>query len=172
MIFNTQLHSPPYASALLFELRAHNNVSYVSIFYKNSTGTPEPMFIPDCGISCPLDKTFQLFQNSMPLRDRDEECTVPVAQLSRDEILANSKESTENVRSNANSHLVSFILTTTSCIFVFSLYWFVWFAPHSQIYGNPHCLLHISTLLWLNAGFSYMINIYEFTLLCTERILT
>lgn len=62
----------------------------------------------------------------MPLRDRDEECKITESiQLPRYEILADTKGSPEDVKSNANSYLTSFVLTTASCIFLFSLYWYV-----------------------------------------------
>ncbi|XP_062121652.1 LOW QUALITY PROTEIN: prostatic acid phosphatase [Drosophila sulfurigaster albostrigata] len=69
-----QLHSPPYTACIMFELRVNDqNKPLVSLFYKNTTAEPLPMDIPGCGVSCPLEKLFQLYEDVLPV-DWDAEC--------------------------------------------------------------------------------------------------
>lgn len=70
-------HPPPFASAVLFELRQHSKHFEVQIFYKNTTAEPKPLHIPECGTSCPLGKTFDIYKNLLPL-NWDEECQVSI----------------------------------------------------------------------------------------------
>ncbi|XP_034485610.1 prostatic acid phosphatase [Drosophila innubila] len=69
-----ELHSPPYTACIMFELRVDDkNTPLVSLFYKNTTAEPLPMEIPGCGISCPLNKMFDLYKDVIP-EDWDAEC--------------------------------------------------------------------------------------------------
>ncbi|XP_017874714.1 PREDICTED: prostatic acid phosphatase [Drosophila arizonae] len=68
-----QLHSPPYTACILFELRVDDNdAPFVSVFYKNTTAEPLPLDIPGCGVSCPLVKMFQLYDDVLPENWADE----------------------------------------------------------------------------------------------------
>lgn len=45
------------------------------MFYRNSTDTEPPALnIPNCGIKCPLDKWYELYENVMPTQSFIEEC--------------------------------------------------------------------------------------------------
>lgn len=61
-----EYHSPPYRSCIMLELRDYNNEHYVSVFYKNTTAEPQLMEIPGCGVSCPLKKMYELYQDVLP----------------------------------------------------------------------------------------------------------
>ncbi|XP_037029743.1 prostatic acid phosphatase-like [Bradysia coprophila] len=67
-----ELHTPPYTACVLLELRLKDDVPMVQIFYKNSTNDPHPMYIPHCGISCPLEKLYQIYDAIIPGRFEDE----------------------------------------------------------------------------------------------------
>ncbi|EDW58375.1 prostatic acid phosphatase isoform X1 [Drosophila virilis] len=68
-----QLHSPPYTACIMFELRVDdNNRPLVSVFYKNTTAEPLPMYIPGCGVSCPLSKMYALYEDVLPENWTDE----------------------------------------------------------------------------------------------------
>ncbi|KAB0799287.1 hypothetical protein PPYR_07167 [Photinus pyralis] len=64
-------HSPPYASTILFELRARGVNRLVNILYKNST-TPQRMILKDCQFDCPLD-TFNEILDRIRLSDGEWE---------------------------------------------------------------------------------------------------
>lgn len=58
----------------MMELRVDdNNTPLVSVFYRNTTAEPEPLYIPGCGISCPLTKMNKLYQDVLP-EDWHAEC--------------------------------------------------------------------------------------------------
>uniref|UniRef100_A0A1I8P6L9 acid phosphatase n=1 Tax=Stomoxys calcitrans TaxID=35570 RepID=A0A1I8P6L9_STOCA len=79
------MHSPPYASCIMFELRLQDkNEPYVSIFYKNTTKEPEPMYIPDCGIECPLNTLFNIYSDILP-QDWDSECKLSTLMMTYEE---------------------------------------------------------------------------------------
>lgn len=65
-------HSPPFAACIMFELRVFKNEHYLTIVYKNDTN-PQIMSIPGCGVSCPLSKMFELYDDVLP-SDWDAEC--------------------------------------------------------------------------------------------------
>ncbi|XP_023166403.2 prostatic acid phosphatase [Drosophila hydei] len=68
-----QFHSPPYTACILLELRVDDkDTPFVSVFYKNTTAEPLPMNIPGCGISCPLAKMFELYEEVLPENWVDE----------------------------------------------------------------------------------------------------
>lgn len=73
-----QLHAPPYASCIFFELyKPSENPSenYLQVFYRNSTKTEPPaMEIPNCGTKCPLSKWFELYADILPTKSYEEEC--------------------------------------------------------------------------------------------------
>lgn len=67
--------TPPYASCLMFELRTFQNESYIEVYYRNTTEIqPPPLYIPNCGYSCPLKKMYQLYANVLPKKDFKTEC--------------------------------------------------------------------------------------------------
>lgn len=72
-----QLHVPPYASCLFFELYKPNDSSenYLQLFYRKGNATDFPALeIPNCGSKCPLNKWYKLYQNILPTKSYDEEC--------------------------------------------------------------------------------------------------
>lgn len=67
-------HNPPYVSTVMFELRKFaSNDFRVQVFYKNTTSDPEPLNLPGCGTSCPLDKMFEVYKSVLPV-DWEKEC--------------------------------------------------------------------------------------------------
>lgn len=71
--------SPPYASCLMMELRTYKDEPYVELYYKNSTETPPPLYIPKCGYSCPLQDMYQLYADVLPTNNFQTECALPAA---------------------------------------------------------------------------------------------
>lgn len=69
-------HSPPYCACIMIELRLLNEIPFISVFYKNTTEEPKPMFIPDCGTMCPLDVMIKLYKDVLP-DDWTNECRMP-----------------------------------------------------------------------------------------------
>ncbi|XP_055384049.1 prostatic acid phosphatase [Condylostylus longicornis] len=70
-------HNPPYTACILIELRIdYNKRPLISIFYKNSSKTPEPLLIPECGIQCPLSQMYNLYKEILP-DDWEKECKLP-----------------------------------------------------------------------------------------------
>uniref|UniRef100_A0A336M3V2 acid phosphatase n=1 Tax=Culicoides sonorensis TaxID=179676 RepID=A0A336M3V2_CULSO len=61
-----EYHSPPYRACVMMELREFNKTTYVSVFYKNTTAEPQAMNIPNCGVSCPLQKMCELYDDVIP----------------------------------------------------------------------------------------------------------
>lgn len=74
------IHSPPYCSCIMIELRILNEIPFVSVFYKNTTEEPKPMFIPDCGTMCPLDVMIKLYKDVLP-DDWTNECRMQKLKL-------------------------------------------------------------------------------------------
>lgn len=74
MIF--QLHQPPYASCIFFEMYQGNQDPYVQIFYRNSTKlqNPQALDIPGCGSKCPLTNFYKLYEDVLPTKSFDDEC--------------------------------------------------------------------------------------------------
>ena len=70
-----QLHIPPYASSLHFELyKTVDDEHYIQIFYRKSDEEElSPMHIPNCGEKCSLDQ-FQAIYNDIIPGDFDMEC--------------------------------------------------------------------------------------------------
>lgn len=72
-----QLHLPPYAATILFELYKSNDGYYVQLFYKNTSAEViEPLDIPNCGTKCSLKKFNQIYADVIPTRDFDTECWI------------------------------------------------------------------------------------------------
>lgn len=71
-----EIHSPPYCACIMIELRLLNKIPFVSVFYKNTTEEPKPMFIPECGTMCPLDVMIKLYKDVLP-DDWINECRMP-----------------------------------------------------------------------------------------------
>lgn len=49
------------------------NKPYISVFYKNTTAEPSALHIPDCGVACPLDNMFVLYNDILPI-NWEKEC--------------------------------------------------------------------------------------------------
>jgi len=63
-----------YAATIIVELRSYKNEFYVQIFYKNSDKNPNAMYIPGCGIACPLRKMYEIYDKILPKHPFDIEC--------------------------------------------------------------------------------------------------
>lgn len=86
LLSRCQLHSPPYRACIMFELYRVNNEYALQIFYRNTTiETPEPLYIPNCGTTCPLSKLFQLYNDILPSGDFEAECKVPLLAMTYEE---------------------------------------------------------------------------------------
>lgn len=74
---------PPYASAMFFELHQVNGKFHVELYNKRELGEDkvplEPLYIPNCGQKCPLNKFYDLYQDILPTEDFDTECRLPFA---------------------------------------------------------------------------------------------
>lgn len=58
----------------MLELRVDDrNTPLVSVFYRNTTAEPQPLHIPGCGPSCPLNKMIDLYYDVLP-EDWQAEC--------------------------------------------------------------------------------------------------
>jgi len=80
-VFKTMgYHNPPYVSTVLFELREFKDGYRVQVFYKNTTEEPEPLDLPNCGTSCPLEKMFEVYKSVLPVNWEDE-CQLSLLQM-------------------------------------------------------------------------------------------
>lgn len=69
-----QLHIPPYASALFFELYERDTGYYVKLFYrKTNVEKPSPLLIPGCGKLCPLQRWYEIYKNILPSDTEDHD---------------------------------------------------------------------------------------------------
>lgn len=84
-----QIHSPPYTACVLLELRMKNEVPMVQIFYKNSTDDPRAMYIPNCGITCPLEKLYQIYNAIIP-GDFGDECRLSILTMTYEDAEINA----------------------------------------------------------------------------------
>ena len=75
-----ELHNPPFRACVLIELRLIDRNPFVSIFYKNSSAEPKPLFIPKCGTMCPLGDMLDLYQPVLP-EDWAQECQLSMLQM-------------------------------------------------------------------------------------------
>lgn len=73
-------HNPPFAATIMFELRKLDKEYRVQVFYKNSTGEPQPLDLPGCGTSCALDKMFEVYKPVLPV-DWEKECSLSLLQM-------------------------------------------------------------------------------------------
>lgn len=77
-------HSPPYAACVMLELRVHNGVPMVQLFYKNTTDASptalQPLAIPRCGTSCALSRMYELYEPVLP-GDFEEECRLSMLMM-------------------------------------------------------------------------------------------
>lgn len=73
-----QLHLPPYASSLHFELYKNAEGEYfVQLFYRKSKEEhPLSMEIPQCGEKCPLNQFIALYSDIIP-GEFESECRLP-----------------------------------------------------------------------------------------------
>lgn len=68
---------PPFASCVMFELHRINREYFIQIFYKKKPSKPAmPLFIPNCGVNCPLEKFRRIYQSLIPTGDYDTECAL------------------------------------------------------------------------------------------------
>lgn len=73
--FTFQLHQPPFASCLFFELYKADEIPYVKIFYRNTTETNiSPLVIPNCGVKCKLTEFYELYDDILPTQCYEKEC--------------------------------------------------------------------------------------------------
>uniref|UniRef100_A0A1L8DYR1 acid phosphatase n=2 Tax=Nyssomyia neivai TaxID=330878 RepID=A0A1L8DYR1_9DIPT len=98
-------HNPPFAACVMLEMRLIDEKPYISVFYKNTTAEPEPMNIPRCGKSCPLDKMFSLYNDALPT-DWEDECKLPLMTMSYEEMEISS----------SSSSIVAVTVLVTSCL--------------------------------------------------------
>lgn len=68
-------HNPPFLACVMLELRLHQGTPYVTVVYKNDTD-PTTLVIPGCGVTCPLKKMFDLYDDVLPT-DWETECQMP-----------------------------------------------------------------------------------------------
>lgn len=75
------MHIPIYASSVFFELHKFNGSFHVEIYYKRDRGEDEvplkPLFIPNCGEKCPLEKLYEIYNDILPTQDFETECRLP-----------------------------------------------------------------------------------------------
>lgn len=78
---------PPYASALLLELWRIDGRPYVKILYRrgwngtedvNDTHDAVGLEVPNCGMLCPLERMFELYEHVVPRGSFEEECAVRI----------------------------------------------------------------------------------------------
>lgn len=55
----------------------------VELFYKNSSSEPSQLNIPNCGMSCPLIKMFELYRDVIPV-DWEAECRLSLLMTTTD----------------------------------------------------------------------------------------
>lgn len=72
-----QLHIPPYASSLHFDLYEEDDKNhYIQIFYRKSEEEKlSPMDIPNCGKKCTMDRLNTLYKDIIP-GDFESECRI------------------------------------------------------------------------------------------------
>lgn len=90
-----ELHNPPFAACIMLELRQpadSEQQPYVEIFYKNTTAEPFQLAFPGCGVQCPLDKMFEIYDSIMP-KDWEAECQLSLLSMSYVEADLNSASS-------------------------------------------------------------------------------
>lgn len=93
LIFSQYPHAPPYASSVLFELYNQNGKYYIQIFYKNTTDeTIPPLYIPSCGLKCPLDKFQSIYATIIPLKEFEFECRLSLLSMTYEEANLNPYE--------------------------------------------------------------------------------
>lgn len=85
------VHAPPYASTVLFELRRVDGRPYVQVFYRKGWATTatenrneaELLSVPMCGTLCPLERMQTLYAHVIPTGTFEEECAaVPAGKSS------------------------------------------------------------------------------------------
>ncbi|XP_031616331.1 lysosomal acid phosphatase-like [Contarinia nasturtii] len=71
-------HFPPFASSLHLELyEVAEKEHYIQIFYRKSDEEILlPLNIPNCGEKCSLDQLYKLYNDIIPDRDHDTECSL------------------------------------------------------------------------------------------------
>lgn len=71
-----EIHAPPFAATILFEVYKNTNNYYLNIIYKNSS-QPQQMKLKDCDFNCPIDSFFKIIAPiSISLDDWSNECKI------------------------------------------------------------------------------------------------
>ncbi|XP_067619397.1 prostatic acid phosphatase [Eurosta solidaginis] len=79
------MKSPVYTACVLFELRLdEKNQPFVSLFYKNTSAEPTLLSVPDCGVACPLEKMFTIYNDILPV-NWEQECKLTTMMMTYDE---------------------------------------------------------------------------------------
>lgn len=69
-----QLHIPPFAASIFFELYERDGEYFVQLFYRKAPTEFVPaLYIPNCGKMCPLAKFIELYQDVMPTESENFE---------------------------------------------------------------------------------------------------
>lgn len=65
---------PPFAASIHLELFKRDDNYFVQFFYRkdNSEYLP-PINIPNCGLVCPLEKLFEMYQDILPAENETYE---------------------------------------------------------------------------------------------------
>lgn len=67
-----QMHIPPFASSLYFELYKRGTEYFIQLFYRRAqTETFPPLKIPNCDIMCPLEQFYKLYYDVLPTDSED-----------------------------------------------------------------------------------------------------
>ncbi|KAJ6647741.1 Lysosomal acid phosphatase [Pseudolycoriella hygida] len=78
-----ELHLPPYAASVHFELyKTSQNEYYIQIFYRSlEEEYPQPLNIPECGVKCTIRQFYDLYHDIIP-GDFDTECRIDYVHFS------------------------------------------------------------------------------------------
>lgn len=128
--FGFQIHSPPTAASILFELyQTKANDYYIQLFYKNSTDADlEPLNIPTCGHKCSLGKFRKIYKSVIPVNSFEEECQLPKSGSDR------MKSAIMNEKTGSPGFFRSKIIVSNLCWlnFLYSARW----ATRTTLIGN------------------------------------
>lgn len=72
-----QLHNPPYSSSLHFELYKLEDEFFLQVSYRNATNEIDIEF-PICGTKCSIEDLRQIYKDTIPTSEYDEECQLPI----------------------------------------------------------------------------------------------
>lgn len=70
-----QVHIPPYASSMYFELYKRGSEYFVQLFYRRiPTELVLPLRISKCGFLCPLKRLYEIYKEILPTEDHATIC--------------------------------------------------------------------------------------------------